>query len=89
MKKKKLVVCQAWEESERGWRVRPDGSSLHKDYTDLTAFVREHWAKMPEKAPSIYSRPSGVFSCIEIDEDSEQYKKLLASKNGIFVNSIK
>ena len=26
--KEKYVVCQLWEESERGWGVRPDGYSL-------------------------------------------------------------
>ena len=37
------VVCQYWEESERGWGVRPDGCSLHLTEADRKQFIKEYW----------------------------------------------
>jgi hypothetical protein len=54
-----LVVGLAWEESEEGWGVRPDGYSIHPTEKDCREYVKEYWAKMPNDPPSDYSRPSG------------------------------
>jgi hypothetical protein len=54
------VLVQKWDESERGWGVRPDGFSLHLDKNDLTAYIKRHWDGMPDLPPPEYSRPSGV-----------------------------
>ena len=39
------VLCQKWEESERGWGTRPDGYSLHKSDADREQYIREHMKK--------------------------------------------
>ena len=54
------VVCQKWEESERGWGVRPDGFSLHLSHDGLRKYIKEYWDGMPDEAPDEYSRPSGT-----------------------------
>lgn len=53
------IVQQRWEESERGWGVRPDGFSLHLSDEDRTGFIEEYWESMPDEVPDEYSRPSG------------------------------
>jgi hypothetical protein len=53
------VVVQKWEESERGWGVRPDGYSLHKDEAARSRFIRAYWDTMPKETPDEYSRPAG------------------------------
>ena len=71
------VVCQKWEESERGWGTRPDGYSLHLSDTDREAFIKDYWAGMPNAVPDEYSRPDGTpYVC---DADSETYKKIKVS----------
>ncbi|OGZ97146.1 MAG: hypothetical protein A3I44_05080 [Candidatus Sungbacteria bacterium RIFCSPLOWO2_02_FULL_51_17] len=76
------VVCQKWEESERGWGTRPDGYSLHLSDTDREAFIKDYWAGMPNAVPDEYSRPDGTpYVC---DADSETYKKIKESKHGIW-----
>lgn len=69
MPKKFPVACQPWEESERGWGVRPDGYSLHKSAADVETFIREYWAKQPPgPAPDEYRRPSGIAYMVEVDQ---------------------
>ena len=53
------VVRQNWEESERGWGVRPDGYSLHLTLSDRHQFIKEYWDTMPNYVPDTYSRPEG------------------------------
>lgn len=67
MGKKYVVICQKWEESERGWGVRPDGYSLHLTLGDCKSYIKAYWKKMPDAVPDEYSRPSGdPYEC-EID----------------------
>jgi hypothetical protein len=54
------VICQKWEESERGWGTRPDGFSLHLSYGGLAAYIRRHWDSLPDEAPDEYERPDGT-----------------------------
>ena len=54
------VICQKWEESERGWGERPDGFSLHLSYEGLERYIKEYWRGMPPAVPDEYSRPDGT-----------------------------
>ncbi len=55
------VIMQLWEESERGWGIRPDGCSLHistierKDFIDKIYKSRENMDIVPDE----YDRVSG------------------------------
>lgn len=54
------VVCQYWEESERGWGVRPEGFSLHLSMKDRDVFVNKHNESLPkDHVPDEYTRISG------------------------------
>jgi hypothetical protein len=60
----KEAWCQEWEESERGWGVRPDGCSLHLTEEDAKAYVKGFRARERERNPSgevpdEYERTSG------------------------------
>lgn len=70
------VVVQKWEESERGWGVRPDGYSVHPNGAALKRYVSAYWAGMPNQAPDEYSRPSGTPYVTELEVD-------FAGKDGI------
>ena len=59
--KMKSAYIQEWEESERGWGVRPDGASVHKTQEGLEAFVKENWGnRQTIVVPDEYSRPRGA-----------------------------
>lgn len=66
------LVCQKWEESERGWGQRPDGYSLHVSEADRAEYVRAYWARMPAAVPHEYSRPCGTPYDVEEGEVSEE-----------------
>lgn len=70
----KEVWCVEWEESERGWGVRPDGWSLHLTDQDAYKYIRLYWDGMPDSTPDEYSRPVG-----------EAYGRLAISK--VLVNT--
>ena len=53
------LICQKWEESERGWGTRPDGYSLHVGLDALAAYKKACWDRMPPDAPDEYSRTDG------------------------------
>ncbi len=75
------VLCQKWEESERGWGTRPDGYSLHLSVADKDAFIRKYWDGMPDSVSDEYSRPDGTPYWCEVAE--VVYKKVKASSLGI------
>lgn len=64
-----VILYQAWEESERGWGVRPDGYSLHIDKAHRDKFVNALLKRQSEyfkerglkdgDAPDEYTRVSG------------------------------
>jgi len=59
-----VLICQKWEESERGWGTRPDGYSLHVTDADRKAFIKEYWDGMPDTVPHEYGRPCGTpYAC--------------------------
>lgn len=78
---KKRVLCQKWEESERGWGTRPDGYSLHPDATSLQRYIQSHWDRLPDEAPDEYERPDGTPYWCEVDVAT--YEKIVASQDGI------
>ncbi len=65
------VVCQVWEESERGWGVRPDGYSLHLTLGDHKAWMAAYLKRLPPPpAPDEYSRPVGEPKTLLVDADT-------------------
>lgn len=84
-KMKHQVLCQEWEESERGWGTRPDGYSLHLDESDCSSFIKAYWAEQPDRiggmAPDEYSRPWG--SPFRVDVSSSIYQQIQANPYGI------
>lgn len=76
-----VVIRQDWEESERDWGTRPDGTSLHKNPEDLQEYIKEYWASMPKEAPDEYSRPDSKHYKFFVTKDI--YKEIAKSKNGI------
>lgn len=78
---------QEWEESERGWGVRPDGYTLHVQMEDIAEFVsdmRHREAEIYKGAvPDEYSRPIGKPYVAAID-DAKLIAEVRASKNGIW-----
>ena len=76
--KKFHVLCQKWEESERGWGCRPDGYSLHLNEADCKRYIKEYWDKMPNEAPDEYSRPDGTPYWCEVDKKT--YDEIVENK---------
>ena len=74
-----------WEESERGWGVRPDGYSLHLTEEAYREYLDKHWAfyhsQYGNSVPHEYDRPSlkDPYPCVV---DEETYQKLKKSKAG-------
>lgn len=62
-----------WEESERGWGVRPDGFTFHTSAEEAKKFVKDFVAKQPQSVPDEYSRPSGEAKLIEVSESLHDY----------------
>ena len=70
----RTVICQKWEESERGWGTRPDGYTLHLTDLHRRRFIQAHWDSLPDEAPDEYSRPCGTPYTCEVSE--EIYREL-------------
>lgn len=82
----RTVVAQDWEESERGWGVRPDGFTLHLTTQARDAYVKhynETYNNLPS-APDEYTRVSGEPKMVEVSE--KIYRKLVKhkDKNGLW-----
>ena len=77
----KNMLCQQWEESERGWGARPDGYSLHLTQKDLDSYVKSYWDAMPNEVPEEYSRPCGKPYLVKVGD--KKFKEIKKSKNGI------
>jgi hypothetical protein len=64
------LICQKWEESERGYGTRPDGYSLHRSRAALHEYIQEYNDKLPPEPPDEYSRPCGEpYECELADDD--------------------
>lgn len=61
------VIMQLWEESERGWGVRPDGCSLHISSLDRKKYIstiyksRESDTSVPDEYDRIVGDEMEVF----------------------------
>jgi hypothetical protein len=62
-----------WEESERGWGVRPDGFSLHSSIEESEKYLKDFFARQPKEVPDEYSRPVGTAKLIEVSESLHDY----------------
>lgn len=73
-----IVLVQEWEESERGWGVRPDGCSLHVSEEDRRLHIRLYYARLPDHAPDSYSRVTGSPYFAIVNDDV--YKRIVEAK---------
>ena len=68
---------QRWEESERGWGVRPDGCSLHLDSNYHKRYINEIYTiRQGEMVPDEYERITGpILDCFVSDSVFELLKE--------------
>ena len=70
------VILQYWEESKRGWVVRPDGCSLHLTLDYHKSFVDSVYKdRSLDNVPDEYERVVGDY--IEVDIDDLLYNQLV------------
>lgn len=68
----KKVYLQHWEESERGWGIRPDGCSLHLTLEDRKKYIETIYeGRDISNIPHEYERICG--EPIEVDIKDELY----------------
>ena len=76
----KTILLQFWEESERGWGVKPDGASLHINKESFDEYLTEIYSSRDaNNVPDEYDRPVG--SSIEVEVDDEIYDVIVEDKN--------
>ena len=79
----RTVLVQDWEESERGFGVRPDGFTLHLTLEAHKAYVEAFWRRQKERlgesTPDEYTRTCGSPKPIDVNEMI--YKKLVKHKD--------
>ena len=75
------VLLQFWEESERGWGVRPDGASLHINAESYRKYLNNIYDSRRDiqDVPNEYARVVG--SVIETVVSDDIYNMLLSEKN--------
>ena len=80
-----VAYLQHWEESERGWGVRPDGLSMHPDeesaklYRDRIIAINETPSGLG--VPNEYDRPDGNLKKVVV---TERLRDIILSKEGTF-----
>jgi hypothetical protein len=52
-------VFQLWEESEKGWGIRPDGCSIHLDEQELKRYISKIYQSRTDVVPDEYERVVG------------------------------
>ncbi len=69
-------LIQFWEESERGWGVRPDGCSIHLDKISHSQYVDSVYGdRSNTMIPDEYDRVSGSpFECFVSNDIFEKVK---------------
>lgn len=67
----KKVYLQYWEESERGWGIRPDGCSLHKTIEEHKIYIESIYKsrEIDIEIPYEYDRIVGDSFEVMIKED--------------------
>ena len=63
------VILQLWEESERGWGVRPDGCSLHIDDVERDLYLKTVYNDRGDEVPYEYDRIVGGPICAFVDDN--------------------
>jgi len=53
-------IFQFWEESERGWGIRPDGCSIHLNKEELNAYIQNIYKNRLDEVPDEYDRIVGL-----------------------------
>ena len=53
------VILQIWEESERGFGVRPDGCSLHINSEERNIYIKSIYDNRDSEVPTEYDRIVG------------------------------
>jgi hypothetical protein len=73
-KRMKAAYQIDWTEYERGWGTRPCGATLHKDKATADQYIKDYWARQPDKvngrAPDDYEAP-GTPRLVEITDEQE------------------
>ncbi len=65
----KNIYLQYWEESERGWGVRPDGCSLHLSTKDSIDYINAIYnGRDTDFVPNEYDRVVGELIPVTIDQ---------------------
>ena len=78
----KKVYLQYWEESERGWGIRPDGCSLHMNPQNHKEFVSKIYeGRDPNNVPDEYERICGPL--IQVEVKDSLYDKLEKNKGNL------
>jgi len=71
-------LFQLWEESERGWGVRPDGCSIHLDESEYRKYISSIYeSRKDDHVPDEYDRIVG--KNIECFISDTLYDKLVES----------
>jgi len=91
------LFIQHWEESERGWGIRPDGYSLHMTHQDALDYVKKamkdqekYFIKAGVKGvPYEYSRPCGEPQEVEINGSTKKAREVKAKKSMRYYDQIK
>lgn len=65
------VIMQLWEESERGWGVRPDGCSLHIDELERKKYIDKIYDDRSNEStvPDEYDRVFGSEMVVFVNDD--------------------
>lgn len=81
MSKTHTVIRQNWEESERGWGVRPDGYTLSLTEEDRKKYVEYYNKKYNNESsvPDCYTRTSGEPKLMDVD--TETFNKIKKSEH--------
>jgi len=86
----KKVYLQYWEESERGWGIRPDGCSLHLTEEDRNKYITSIYEqrKNDKEVPYEYDRPVGESIEVMINDNlfeliKESYRLLSFELNNL------
>lgn len=68
------IYCQDWEESERGWGVRPDGFTLHLTLEDHAGYVKGFYeaCNNQDEAPDDYTRASGSVRRVKVSAVTQE-----------------
>lgn len=83
----KTAFVMVWEESERGWGVRPDGHSIHRTKADYDTYLKGYWDSMPSAIQDEYSRPGSRELQVYEVLDEVLWEKLEAERSLRFFNS--